>query len=46
MMDKQKEDGKAFETFNIEMDITYLNKTQGKCTFTKSARARTGVASI
>jgi len=25
MTDKQKEDGKAFETFNIEIDVTYLN---------------------
>ena len=25
MRDKQKEDGKAFETFNVKIDITYLN---------------------
>ena len=25
MTDKQKEDGQAFETFNIEIDVTYLN---------------------
>ena len=37
MTDKQKEDGKAFETFNIKIDVTYLNpkynalKTKGQC---------------
>jgi hypothetical protein len=25
MPDKRKEDGRAFETFNIEIDVTYLN---------------------
>jgi hypothetical protein len=25
MTDKQKQDGKAFESFNIEIDVTYLN---------------------
>ena len=25
MTDKQKEDGRAFETYNIQIDVTYLN---------------------
>jgi hypothetical protein len=40
MTDKQKKDGKAFETFNIEIDVTCLNP---KYTLSKqTANVRTG----
>jgi hypothetical protein len=40
MTDKQTKDGKAFETYNIEVDVTYLSP---KYTFSKqTANVRTG----
>ena len=40
MTDKHKEDGKAFETYNIEIDVTYLNSN---CEFSKqTANVMTG----
>jgi hypothetical protein len=46
MTDKQKEDGKAFETFNIEIDVTYLNPKYTLSKQTANVRTREGLLKV